>query len=89
MDREAWWATAHGVPKSQTRLRNNNNKALKKKKKCWSIQSENSRMERRKRKRQEIKLENRLEQRKQHRGNDQREDVEKSPGINNCHENSE
>ena len=32
MDREAWWATAHGVPKSQTRLRNNNNKALKKKK---------------------------------------------------------
>ena len=60
-----------------------------KKKKCWSIQSENSRMERRKRKRQEIKLENRLEQRKQHRGNDQREDVEKSPGINNCHENSE
>ena len=22
MDREAWWATVHGVPKSQTRLRN-------------------------------------------------------------------
>ena len=22
MDREAWWATVHGVPKSQTRLNN-------------------------------------------------------------------
>ena len=32
---------------------------------------------------------NRLEQRKQRRGNDQREDVEKSPDINNCHEYSE
>ena len=61
-----------------------------KKKKCWSIQSENSRMEKRKRKRQEIrKWENRLEQRKQHRGNDQTEEVEKSPDTNNCHENSE
>ena len=32
MDRGAWWATVHGVPKSQTWLSNNNSKALKKKK---------------------------------------------------------
>ena len=54
MDRGAWWATAHGVPKSQTHLGTTTAKHLKKKK-SWSIQSDNSRMERRKRKRQEIK----------------------------------
>ena len=84
MAREAWWATVHGVTRVGHDLAPTTKhlKKIQKTKTCWAIQAENSSKEKRKRKRQEIrKWENRLEQRKQHRGNDQREDVEKSPDV--------
>ena len=88
MDRGAWWATAHGVPKSQTHLGPTTAKHLKKKKKMLVNTIREFQNAEKKEKETGNKM-NRLEQRKQRRGNDQREDVEKSPDINNCHEYSE
>ena len=87
MDRGAWWATAHGVSKSQTHLGTKTAKHLKKKKMLVNTIREFQNAE--KKEKETGNKMNRLEQRKQRRGNDQREDVEKSPDINNCHEYSE